>query len=103
MRLLKRILSVLAFVVFAILVVYGVAMLLGKWILYPDFSRQAEKGVLIPDLSKGFTPQGVSYLDGEECTLICGYYPGSEASRIYMVYDDGRVKEIPLKRENGEI
>ena len=103
MRLLKRILSVLAFVVFAILVVYGVAMLLGKWILYPDFSRQAEKGVLIPDLSRGFTPQGVSYLEGEDCTLICGYYPGSEASRIYMVYADGHVKEIPLKRENGDI
>ena len=103
MRILKRILSVVLFVLLAILVVYGVAMLLGKQILYPDFSRQAKKGVLIPDLSKGFTPQGVSYLDSEECTLICGYYPGSEASRIYMVYADGRVKEVPLRRENGDV
>lgn len=103
MRILKRILSVVFFIILAIHVVYGVAMLLGKQILYPDFSRQAKKGVLIPDLSKGFTPQGVSYLDSEECTLICGYYPGSEASRIYMVYSDGRVKEVPLRRENGDI
>ena len=103
MRILKRILSVVFFIILAIHVVYGVAMLLGKQILYPDFSRQAKKGVLIPDLSKGFTPQGVSYLDSEECTLICGYYPGSEASRIYMVYADGRVKEVPLRRENGDV
>ena len=103
MNVIKRILSVLAIVIIAVLVVYGLAMLLGRQILYPGFSRNAEKGARIPALAKGFTPQGVSYLEGENCTLICGYYPGSEASRIYMVYADGRVKEISLRRENGDI
>ena len=103
MGIIKRILSVLAIIIFAILVIYGIAMLVGKQVLYPDFSRLAEKGVRIPALTKGFTPQGVSYLEDEECTLICGYYSGNEASRIYMVYKDGTVKEIPLKRENGEV
>ena len=103
MRVLKKILTVLAIIVLVILLVYGIAMLLGQRVLYPDFSRNARKGALIPDLSRGFTPQGVSYIDDEQCTLICGYYPGSEASRIYLVYDDGAVKEITLKRENGDI
>ena len=103
MGIIKRILSILAIIIFAILVIYGIAMLVGKQVLYPDFSRLAEKGVRIPALTKGFTPQGVSYLEDEECTLICGYYSGNEASRIYMVYKDGTVKEIPLKRENGEV
>ena len=103
MRVLKKILSVLAIVLLAVLCVYGLAMLFGRQVLYPEFTRSSEKGAAIPGLSKGFTPQGVSYLEGENCTLICGYYPGSEASRIYMVYADGRVKEIPLRRENGDI
>ena len=103
MSVLKRILAVLAIIILVIIIVYGFAMLLGTQILYPDFIRIAEKGVVIPALSEGFTPQGVSYLDGEGCTLICGYYPGNEASRIFMVYDDGHVKEIPLRRENGDI
>ncbi|MBQ3831515.1 MAG: hypothetical protein IJM52_01995 [Spirochaetales bacterium] len=101
MSVLKKILSVLAIVLIAVLVVYGLAMLLGKQVMYPAFSRNAQKGVLIPALSKGFTPQGVSFLD--DCTLVCGYYPGSEASRIYMVYEDGSVREILLKRENGDV
>ena len=103
MRVLKRILSILAIMILAILIIYGLAMLLGRQILYPKFSSQAEKWVRIPALSKGFTPQGVSYLEEEGCTLICGYYSGSEASRIYMVYGDETVKEIPLKRESGEV
>ena len=101
MKVLKRILSVLAIVLIAVLVVYGLAMLLGKQILYPAFCRSAQKGAAIPALSEGFTPQGVSYLD--DCTLICGYYPGSEASRIYMVFGDGTVREILLRRENGDV
>lgn len=103
MHVLKRILSILLFLILAILIIYGFAMLFGKNILYPKFSRQADKWVKIPALSKGFTPQGVSYLGKESCTLICGYYSGNEASRIYMVYGDGTVKEIPLRRENGEV
>ena len=103
MRFLRRILSVLVIFILVILVVYGLAMLLGKQVLYPGFSRHARKGVLIPDLKEGFTPQGVSYIEDEGCTLICGYYPGSEASRIYMVYENGDVKEILLKRENGDV
>ena len=73
MKVLKRILSVLAIVLIAVLVVYGLAMLLGKQILYPAFCRSAQKGAAIPALSEGFTPQCVSYLD--DCTLICGYFP----------------------------
>jgi hypothetical protein len=103
MSVLKRILAVLAIIILVILIVYGFAMILGRQILYPDFIRIAEKGVGIPALSEGFTPQGVSYLDVEGCTLICGYYPGNEASRIFMVYNDGHVKEIPLRRENRDV
>ena len=103
MRVLGRILAVIVVLILVVLVVYGLAMLFGKQVLYPEFTRVAEKGALIPDLSESFTPQGVSYIDDAHCTLICGYYPGSEASRIYMVYDNGDVKEIPLKRENGEV
>lgn len=103
MRVLRRILSVILALVLVILVVYGLAMLLGRQVLYPAFSRHAKKGVLIPDLKKGFTPQGVSYIEDEGCTLICGYYQGSEASRIYMVFEDGDVKEIPLRRESGDV
>ena len=103
MSVLKRILAVLAVIVLVVLVVYGFAMLLGSRILYPDFTRNADKWVEIPALSKGFTPQGVSYVDGAGCTLICGYYPGNQASRIYMVSDDGQVKEIQLRRENGDV
>ncbi|MBO4716862.1 MAG: hypothetical protein J5599_03110 [Spirochaetales bacterium] len=103
MRITRRILTVVIAVIIVFLVVYGLAMLFGRQILYPGFSRYAEKGVRIPGLSEGFTPQGVSFLEEADCTLICGYYPGSEASRIYLVDGNGEVKEIPLKRENGEI
>jgi len=101
MRVLKKILSVLAIVLLAVLCVYGLAMLFGRQVLYPEFTRSSEKGAAIPGLAKGFTPQGVSFLD--DCILICGYCPGKEASRIYLVSEDGTEREILLRRENGDV
>lgn len=101
MRIIRKLLSVLGIILLLVLAVYGFAMLLGRQLLYPTFSRTAQKGIDIPGLSKGFTPQGVSCI-GEQ-TLVCGYMPGSQASRIYVVDDGGGVKEVLLKRADGDV
>ena len=72
-------------------------------LIYPDFFSNAKSLDRIPDLKDGFVPQGVTYFEQEGCRLICGYMPDDRASRIYKLYDDGTVKRIDLKREDGSV
>ena len=100
LHMIRKLLSFLGIILLLVLAVYGFAMLLGKQLLYPTFSRSAQKGIDIPGLSKGFTPQGVSYVG--DYTLVCGYFPGSQSSRIYVVDAAGFANEVLLKKANGD-
>ncbi|MBO4411887.1 MAG: hypothetical protein J5794_06870, partial [Lachnospiraceae bacterium] len=91
----------LGIIVAAVLVLYGVVWLFGGKVLYPEFYSKAEKAADIPDLWKDFVPQGVTAVEGSDETIICGYMPGSQNSRIYRISADGTVVRILLVKEDG--
>ena len=101
MHMIRKLLAFLGIILLVVLTVYGFAMLLGKQLLYPSFSRNAQKGIDIPGLAKGFTPQGVSHVG--DYTLLCGYFSGSQASRIYVVDSSGVAREVLLKKADGDV
>ena len=96
-----KILGIIGIALVAVIAVYTVLVLFGNSIFHQAFFAKAETGSEIPGLTDGFTPQGVTTLEGSDETLICGYMPGSENSRIYRVSADGTVTEIRLLLEDG--
>ncbi len=54
---------------------------------YREFYAVSEKEFLIPGLSDGFVPQGITYVEDESKYLVCGYMADGTASRIYK-FDD---------------
>ena len=87
-------------VLIGLILLYVLFCLIAPRFVYPGFYRYAGREAAIPDLWSGFIPQGVtSAPDGT--TLICGYMPGDEASRIYRL--GKKPVRILLERENGEV
>lgn len=87
-----------------IIIILAVALIWNftlRGLIYRDFFNASSARERIPGLISGFVPQGVTYLDRDSCTLICGYMPGESPSRIYKVYSDGRTVAIELQREDG--
>ena len=83
-----------------VILLYALFCLIAPRFVYPGFYRYAEKVSVIPDLWAGFIPQGVTTAS-DGTTLICGYMPGDEASRICRL---GKTPvRILLERENGEV
>ncbi len=60
------------------------------YIKYSDFYDSATKEFYIPDLMDGFVPQGLDYIEDRRVFLACGHMNDEdEASRIYVIDDDG--------------
>lgn len=71
-------------------------------VFYRNFMSKAKKIARIPGLSDGFIPQGICYCDALDAYLCCGYM-ASGPSRLYVIpADGGDVRELLLRRENGE-
>ena len=92
-----------------IIVVAIIALYAGFWfistpVFYGDFAKNATKLGLIPDLIiDGFTPQGMTAVEGGDTYMICGYMSGKENSRIYRYGADGKAVKILLEYEDGDV
>ncbi len=99
----KKPVKIILIVLAAIIGVY-VLLLFSTPVFYSGFSKISEKHVSIPGLKEGFVPQGVSRMEKESLTVICGYMPGDENSRIYLIDEKtGKACLIKLKREDGSV
>ena len=96
-----RVLAIAGIVLAALVLVYTAVCLFAGPLVYPDFYGKAERGAKIPDLWNDFVPQGVTAFEGSDETLVCGYMPGGQNSRIYRIAPDGRVTKILLENEDG--
>jgi len=96
--------KILIIIVAVILAAYALAVV-SKPIVYSEFYKASQKFVNIPGLKENFVPQGVSRLEKEGITLICGYMTGDQNSRLYLIYDNDKdnPKFINLLREDGSV
>lgn len=62
---------------------------LGERIMFFSFYANSERYEAIPGLWDGYVPQGYCLVDGEDYRLACGYMKNGEASRIYIMPNDG--------------
>ena len=88
MKILKRIMQVLGFLLLAIALLY-VTMRITGHIALKDFYDHATRELTIPGLFDGFTPHGLE-LDEKTNTIIISGYTENEA-RIYFVDKDKNV------------
>ena len=100
MKILKRIMQVLGFLLLAIALLY-VTMRITGHIVLKDFYDHATREFTIPGLFDGFTPQGLE-LDEKTNTIIISGYTEKEG-RIYFVDKDKNVKRIYAKSTTGEV
>lgn len=104
MNALKKILVILISLVLAILSVAFFAwsvLHVAKYLIYPDYYREAEVEAKIPGLNDGFRPQGVFY-DEESGAYIHSGSKGEHAV-LYVVDKNGKETEIiPLYREQDD-
>ena len=92
--------------VFAILIM----VLLGFYgykryrIMLDDYFRHSTGAFEIPDITKGFIPQGIAYDDASDSFILTGYMGNGKGSPIYVIdKDSGKVrKKISLKTEEGK-
>ena len=83
-----------------VIALYVLVCLAGGYLFYPSFYGQAKKAAPIPDMPAGFTPQGITWLEEEKTYLLCGYMPGGENSRIYVIPEGGEPRLVKLERED---
>lgn len=67
---------------------------------FPDYFGARTAVAELPDLDKGFVPQGITYLPEEEVYLLCGYMDDETASRIYVL-KDGAFTVLSLRHTDG--
>ncbi len=100
---LKKILSTLV----SILLVLAVAAKLAAklWFQVPvfDYYRASEKAFVIPDINRGFIPQGLCTAEDGRF-LTTGYDKNGKASPLYLVKNGAKSAEktVRLAKENGE-
>ena len=97
----KKAVRIILWVLAALAAVY-ILLLVSAPVFYSGFYKISEKQVTIPGLSEGFVPQGVSRVEDQGLTVICGYMPGEENSRLYFI-DENTDKAVLVKllREDG--
>ena len=100
MKILKRIMQVLGFLLLAIALLY-VTMRITGHIALKDFYDHATREFTIPGLFDRFTPQSIE-LDEKTNTFIISGYTEKEG-RIYFVDKDKNVKRIYAKSTTGEV
>ncbi|MBO4678569.1 MAG: hypothetical protein J5626_02770 [Lachnospiraceae bacterium] len=94
----KKVLKIISIVVATLAIVYVICRV-STPVVYSKFFKASEKHASIPGLKDGFVPQGVSWMEKEALTIMCGYMPGDENSRMYLMGDE--VRKINLLREDG--
>ena len=104
-KIIKKVLKITGIVLLALIVCYTLFRLISPPVVYGDFYKISAKQVKIPGLLGGFVPQGVTHADEEGITLICGYMPGEENSRIYMCSDSKKndTRLLKLLYEDGTV
>ena len=100
MKILKRILFVLAIVLGALLVLL-LALKAGERIIYRGFYSHADKEFKIPGLGSDCVPQGLDYIPEKETFLMCGYQSKEGASRVYLIDKKGKSTFVELKNQDG--
>ena len=97
----KKVLLVILLILAGLILAYALFCAVAPRFFYPEFYPYAYKVAAIPDLWADFIPQGVTYSPYDGSTLICGYMPGDQASRIYRLGD--KPVRIELEREDGTV
>jgi len=99
----KRALTAVIIVV-AILAAYVGFWFISTPVFYGKFAKDSTKLGLIPDLIiDGFTPQGMTAIEGSDVYMICGYMSGKNNSRIYRYDSGGKATKILLEYEDGSV
>ncbi len=82
-----------------VLALAWIGLSVAKYILYEEYLDGKEDVCTIPDLNRGFTPQGITWLAEEDAYLHSGYQ--GDALALYYVKGDDVRRFVPLD-ENGE-
>ncbi len=99
-KIIRRILFILAIVLGAILLLLA-GIRAGERIIYADFYEKAEKEFRIPGLGENYVPQGLDYIPDTQSFISCGYMSKGEASRVYLIDEDGKATYAELKETDG--
>ncbi len=101
---------------FIVLIVLGslvalLALVLGGAIGYfklpvTSYYAASEKAFVIPDIMRGYVPQGMHYCEDEEILLLSGYRSDGAASPVYVLEagdeEFGKLlQKVTLKNEDG--
>ena len=87
-------------VIVALILAIGIfAIVWFKGKTYKNFYAHATQEFEVPGLDEGFTPQGLTHYDNENCFLVSGYMKDGSASRIYVVGQQTKYFTLKL---NGE-
>lgn len=93
------------------LIVVGIVVILlmsavAVYFLWPwnrSFFDNAKKEFDIPGLDENFVPQGLSFVDGTDDFLLCGYMSNGKPSRVYYISGENHenVKYVTLKMSDS--
>lgn len=67
-----------------------------------DYYSASERTFLIPDLSKGFIPQGFCYDENTAKFLVSGYFSNDKPSAVYVVNKDDKKASIKVNLATKE-
>ena len=101
----KKIFSVIGkillyFIIVALLLFLSVRLVDG--IAFAKFYANSSPVFATPGVSNGYVPQGFDYDEANGVFLATGYMKNGEASRVYIIDEDGNARFVNLQKENGE-
>ena len=100
----KRIAKRAVIILLIVLAVAFCGVIMGDKAALKDFFENSTPAFAIPDIGKGFIPQGIAYDKETDCFFLTGYMGNGKDSPIYAVRrSDGQtVKKVTMLTENGE-
>lgn len=101
MKVFKRIIQGIGFLLLAIILFYFVVKING-YVKLKEFYDNSTKEFTIPGLFDNFIPQGLEYDNDKEAFLVSGYSKKNEKSPLYVIDKDKNTKKIYLKDSLGE-
>lgn len=72
-----------------------------KRFIYAEYYSNRKIVAKIPDLNRGFVPQGLGYSEEEKLILQSGYLAGSNCCVIYLTDEDGKSTRIRVLDPDG--
>ncbi len=99
----KRILTVTA-VVLCILISLSIGAYMNYKIVLKEYFEASEAAYKIPDISKGFIPQGITYDETSGYFFLTGYMGNSKVSPIYVINNetDETERKILMRTHEGK-